>query len=163
NNPWVLISIKHEGRQPQVLEELGADALVAAGKIAQGYRNSFTAIPETIQFRPALRHPKPLIHSTQTAKVTGPEGEEIHCDKFGRVKVKFHWDRRELNDDTSSCWVRVASSWAGNSHGAVTLPRVGMEVLISYLEGDADRPMVMGCLPNSLNPVPYELPANKTK
>ncbi|MEB0076941.1 MULTISPECIES: type VI secretion system tip protein TssI/VgrG [unclassified Pseudomonas] len=163
NNPWVLISIKHEGRQPQVLEELGADAPVAAGKIAQGYRNSFTAIPETIQFRPALRHPKPLIHSTQTAKVTGPEGEEIHCDKFGRVKVKFHWDRRELNDETTSCWVRVASSWAGNSHGAVTLPRVGMEVLISYLEGDADRPMVMGCLPNSLNPVPYELPANKTK
>ncbi|MEA9995908.1 type VI secretion system tip protein TssI/VgrG [Pseudomonas sp. AA4] len=163
NNPWVLISIRHEGRQPQVLEELGADVPVAAGKIPQGYRNSFTAIPETIQFRPALRHPKPLIHSTQTAKVTGPEGEEIHCDKFGRVKVKFHWDRREPDDETSSCWVRVASSWAGNSYGAVTLPRVGMEVLVSYLEGDADRPIVMGCLPNSRNPVPYELPANKTK
>ncbi|MEB0043690.1 type VI secretion system tip protein TssI/VgrG, partial [Pseudomonas sp. MH10] len=163
NSPWVLISIKHEGRQPQVLEESGASSEVEAGRIVQGYRNTFTAIPETIQFRPALRHPKPLIHSSQTAKVTGPEGEEIHCDKFGRVKVKFHWDRRELNDDTSSCWVRVASSWAGNSHGAVTLPRVGMEVLISYLEGDADRPMVMGCLPNSLNPVPYELPTHKTK
>ncbi|MEB0075754.1 type VI secretion system tip protein TssI/VgrG [Pseudomonas sp. CCI3.2] len=127
------------------------------------FNGDVTRTPETIPFRPVLRHPKPLIHSTQTAKVTGPEGEEIHCDKFGRGKVKFHWDRRELNDDTTSCWVRVASSWAGNSHGAVTLPRVGMEVLISYSEGDADRPIVMGCLPNSLNPVPYELPANKTK
>ena len=164
NNPWVLIWVLHEGRQPQVLEELGGSSLeVEAGRIVQGYRNSFTAIPEAIQFRPALRHPKPLIHSTQTAMVTGPESEEIYCDKFGRVKVKFHWDRREQEDETTSCWVRVASSWAGAHYGAVTLPRVGMEVLISYLEGDADRPIVMGCLPNSLNPVPYELPANKTK
>jgi len=163
NNPWVLIWVLHEGRQPQVLEETGASSVVETGRIVQGYRNSFTAIPEAVQFRPALRHPKPLIHSTQTAKVTGPEGEEIHCDKFGRVKVKFHWDRREQEDETTSCWVRVASGWAGAHYGAVTLPRVGMEVLISYLEGDADRPIVMGCLPNSLNPVPYELPANKTK
>ena len=164
NTPWVLIWVLHEGRQPQVLEELGGSALeIEAGRIVQGYRNSFTAIPEAIQFRPALRHPKPLIHSTQTAKVTGPEGEEIHCDKFGRVKVKFHWDRRELEDETSSCWVRVASSWAGAHYGAVTLPRVGMEVLISYLEGDPDKPIVMGCLPNSEHPVPYELPTNKTK
>jgi type VI secretion system secreted protein VgrG len=163
NNPWVLIWVSHEGRQPQMLEELGASSVVEAGRIVQGYRNSFTAIPEAIQFRPALRHPKPLIHSTQTAKVTGPEGEEIHCDKFGRVKVKFHWDRREQEDETSSCWVRVASSWAGAHYGAVTLPRVGMEVLVSYLEGDPDKPIVMGCLPNSEHPVPYELPANKTK
>ncbi|MDB6048249.1 MAG: Type secretion system Vgr family protein, partial [Pseudomonas sp.] len=148
---------------PQVLEELGASLEVEAGQIVQGYRNTFTAIPEAVQFRPALRHLKPPIHSTQTAKVTGPQGEEIHCDKFGRVKVKFHWDRRDLEDETTSCWVRVASSWAGANYGAVTLPRVGMEVLVSYLEGDPDKPIVMGCLPNSLNPVPYELPANKTK
>jgi type VI secretion system secreted protein VgrG len=163
NHPWVVIWILHEGRQPQVPEELGASLEVEAGQIVQGYRNTFTAIPEAVQFRPALRHPKPSIHSTQTAKVTGPQGEEIHCDKFGRVKVKFHWDRRDLEDETTSCWVRVASSWAGANYGAVTLPRVGMEILVSYLEGDPDKPIVMGCLPNSLNPVPYELPANKTK
>ncbi|MDB6048080.1 MAG: type secretion protein Rhs, partial [Pseudomonas sp.] len=141
----------------------GASLEVEAGQIVQGYRNTFTAIPEAVQFRPARRHLKPPIHSTQTAKVTGPQGEEIHCDKFGRVKVKFHWDRRDLEDETTSCWVRVASSWAGANYGAVTLPRVGMEVLVSYLEGDPDKPIVMGCLPNSLNPVPYEQPANKTK
>ncbi|MDB6047398.1 MAG: type secretion protein Rhs, partial [Pseudomonas sp.] len=141
----------------------GASLEVEAGQIVQGYRNTFTAIPEAVQFRPARRHLKPPIHSTQTAKVTGPQGEEIHCDKFGRVKVKFHWDRRDLEDETTSCWVRVASSWAGANYGALTLPRVGMEVLVSYLEGDPDKPIVMGCLPNSLNPVPYELPANKTK
>jgi type VI secretion system secreted protein VgrG len=145
------------------LEELGTSSVVEAGRIVQGYRNTFTAIPEAVHFRPALRHPKPLIHSTQTAMVTGPESEEIHCDKFGRVKVKFHWDRREQEDETTSCWVRVASSWAGAHYGAVTLPRVGMEVLVSYLEGDPDKPIVMGCLPNSQHPVPYELPANKTK
>lgn len=163
NIPWVLIQVSHEGRQPQVLEEFGTSSAVDAGRIVQGYKNSFTAIPEAVPFRPALRHPKALIHSTQTAKVTGPVGEEIHCDKFGRVKVKFHWGRSELEDQTSSCWVRVASNWAGANYGAVTLPRVGMEVLISYLEGDPDKPVVMGCLPNSLNPVPYELPENKTK
>ena len=160
---WVLILVQHQARQPQVLEELAASSPVEEGRIVQGYRNTFTALPEAVQFRPALEHPKPRIHSTQTARVTGPVNEEIHCDKFGRVKVKFHWDRSERDDEKTSCWVRVASSWAGDGYGAVTIPRVGMEVLVSYLEGDADRPVIIGCLPNNLKPVPYGLPENKTK
>ncbi|MEE3509544.1 type VI secretion system tip protein TssI/VgrG [Pseudomonas sp. 10C3] len=160
---WVLVFVQHEARQPQVLEELAGSSLVEDGRIVQGYRNTFTAIAEAVQFRPALEHPKPRIHSTQTARVTGPVNEEIYCDTFGRVKVKFHWDRSEQDDETTSCWVRVASSWAGDGYGAVTVPRVGMEVLVSYLEGDADRPVIVGCLPNNLNPVAYGLPENKTK
>ncbi|KJK02951.1 type VI secretion system tip protein TssI/VgrG, partial [Pseudomonas tussilaginis] len=94
---------------------------------------------------------------------TGPAGEEIFCDEYGRVKVEFHWDRAELNSDKSSCWLRVASSWAGQGFGAVTLPRIGMEVLVTYLEGDPDQPLITGCVPNRLTPQPYPLPANKTK
>ncbi|WP_219061282.1 type VI secretion system Vgr family protein [Pseudomonas sp. UMAB-08] len=160
---WVLIFVQHDARQPQVLEELADSSPVEDGRIAQGYRNTFTAIAEAVQFRPALEHPKPRIHSTQTARVTGPVNEEIYCDTFGRVKVKFHWDRSEQDDETTSCWVRVASSWAGDGYGAVTIPRVGMEVLVSYLEGDADRPVIVGCLANNLNPVAHGLPENKTK
>ncbi|MDD1979815.1 type VI secretion system tip protein TssI/VgrG, partial [Pseudomonas tussilaginis] len=100
---------------------------------------------------------------SQTARVTGPAGEDIYCDEYGRVKVEFHWDRAELNSDKSSCWLRVASSWAGEGFGAVTLPRVGMEVLVTYLEGDPDQPLITGCVPNKLTPQPYSLPANKTK
>ena len=102
-----------------------------------------------------------MVVGDQTARVTGPAGEDIYTDAFGRVRVKFHWDRSEVNDEQSSCWVRVASSWAGDAYGAVITPRVGMEVMISYLEGDVDRPVVTGCLASSLTPTPLTLPAEK--
>lgn len=164
NAVWVPTWIHHEGRQPQVLEEHGAsDEPLQPGQIAQGYRNNFRAIPERVQFRPPISHPKPKIKGTQTAVVTGPKNEEIHCDEYGRVKIKLHWDRSAQDDDSTSLWVRVASSWAGSDYGAVTIPRVGMEVLVDYLDGDPDKPVIIGCLSNNTRRVPYTLPDNKTK
>ena len=98
----------------------------------------------------------------EIATVTGPSGEEIHTDKYGRVKVHFHWDRQQPLDDKSSCWVRVSQGWAGKNWGTVMLPRVGMEVIVDFLEGDPDRPLVTGCVYNAEAMPPYALPANKT-
>ncbi len=129
----------------------------------QGYRNHFTATPWAVPFRPALNHPKPRILGSQSAVVTGPAGEDIHCDEYGRVKVQFFWDREGQADDKTSCWLRVSSSWAGDRYGGIAIPRVGMEVLITFLEGDADQPLITGCLYHKENAVPYDLPANKTR
>ena len=162
NDLWLLLSVKHTGKQPQVLEEsVTSDARPGDG-FTQGYRNSFTAIPWDVFYRPPLLARKPILVS-QTARVTGPEGEDIFCDESGRVKVEFHWDRAELNSDKSSCWVRVASNWAGEQFGSVTIPRVGMEVVVTYHEGDPDQPLITGCVPNTLTPTPYPLPEHKTK
>ncbi|WP_139831920.1 MULTISPECIES: type VI secretion system tip protein TssI/VgrG, partial [unclassified Pseudomonas] len=100
---------------------------------------------------------------SQTAIVTGPGGEEIHCDQYGRVKVQFHWDRDGQADDKTTCWLRVASGWAGAAYGGIAIPRIGMEVLVTFLEGDPDQPLVTGCLYHKENVVPYDLPANKTR
>jgi len=132
-------------------------------EFTQGYRNHFTATPWDIFYRPRLEHPKPKILGSQTAVVTGPAGEEIHCDKYGRVKIQFHWDRQGRFDDKTSCWLRVSSSWAGDRYGGIAIPRIGMEVLITFLEGDPDQPLVTGCLYHAEHVPPYELPANKTK
>ncbi|MFU6379260.1 type VI secretion system tip protein TssI/VgrG, partial [Metapseudomonas otitidis] len=91
------------------------------------------------------------------------EGEEIHCDRHGRIKVQFHWDREGQADEHTSCWLRVASSWAGNAYGAIAIPRIGMEVLVTFLEGDPDQPLVTGCLYHGVHQPPYELPAHKTR
>ncbi|MBX8533090.1 type VI secretion system tip protein VgrG, partial [Pseudomonas cichorii] len=114
-------------------------------------------------YRPPLRHPKPRISGSQTAMVTGPQDQEIHCDQHGRIKVQFHWDREGQQDARSSCWLRVSSSWAGNRYGAVALPRVGMEVLVTFLEGDPDQPLVTGCLYHAENTPPYALPEHRTR
>jgi len=129
----------------------------------QGYRNHFTTTPWDIPHRPALHHRKPKLLGSQTATVTGPENEDIHCDAQGRIKVQFHWDREGQADAHTSCWLRVASSWAGNQWGSLSIPRIGMEVLVSFLEGDPDQPLVSGCLYNSAHPVPYALPEHKTR
>ena len=170
NQLWLLTEIHHEGKQPQVLEEsitdsapYGAQDPVDDTGFTQGYRNHFTATPWTVPFRPTLDHPKPRILGSQSAVVTGPPGEEIHCDEYGRVKVQFFWDRHGQADDKTSCWLRVSSSWAGDQYGAIAIPRVGMEVLITFLEGDPDQPLITGCLYHKQNAVPYELPANKTR
>ncbi len=170
NQLWLLTEIHHEGKQPQVLEEsitdsapYGAQDPVDDTGFTQGYRNYFTATPWTVPFRPTLDHPKPRLLGSQSAVVTGPPGEEIHCDEYGRVKVQFFWDRHGQADDKTSCWLRVSSSWAGDQYGAIAIPRVGMEVLITFLEGDPDQPLITGCLYHKENAVPYELPANKTR
>jgi len=164
NDLWLLTEVRHEGRQPQVLEEsITSDTADSLDDFQQGYRNRFLATPWDVHYRPPLAHPKPRVLGTQTAVVTGPAGEEIHCDKYGRVKVQFHWDREGQADDKTSCWLRVASGWAGNALGAVAIPRVGMEVLVDFLEGDPDQPLVSGCLYHAEHLPPYELPAHKTR
>ncbi|SEL69315.1 type VI secretion system secreted protein VgrG [Pseudomonas sp. NFIX51] len=164
NDLWLLTHIVHEGKQPQVLEEsVTSDTTDNKDDFHQGYRNRFLATPWQVFFRPALNHPKPRVLGSQTAVVTGPKGEEIHCDQYGRVKVQFHWDREGKADDKTSCWLRVSSSWAGDRYGALVIPRIGMEVLVTFLEGDPDQPLITGCLYHKEHPVPYALPANKTR
>ncbi len=170
NQLWLLTEIHHEGKQPQVLEESISDfrgareAQDQAGAgFQQGYRNRFSATPWNTPWRPPLDHPKPRILGSQSAVVTGPKGEEIHCDQYGRVKVQFHWDHQGQADNSSSCWLRVSSSWAGDRYGGIAIPRVGMEVLVTFLEGDPDQPLVTGCLYHAEHVVPYDLPANKTR
>ncbi len=163
NQLWLLTEVLHEGKQPQVLEESVTSHVDSGDGFVQGYRNHFTATPWDTPFRPALRHPKPKVLGSQTAVVTGPAGEEIHCDEYGRVKVQFHWDRHGQADDKTSCWLRVSSSWAGDRYGGIAIPRVGMEVLVTFLEGDPDQPLVTGCLYHKEHQVPYDLPANKTR
>jgi type VI secretion system secreted protein VgrG len=163
NDLWLLTEIHHEGKQPQVLEESVTEHSEADGGFQQGYRNHFTATPWAVPYRPSLEHPKPRILGSQSAVVTGPAGEEIHCDEYGRVKVQFFWDRQGQADDKTSCWLRVSSSWAGDRYGAIAIPRIGMEVLVTFLEGDPDQPLVTGCLYHKEHVVPYDLPANKTR
>ncbi|UVE17753.1 type VI secretion system tip protein VgrG [Pseudomonas sp. LS44] len=177
NQLWLLSEIVHEGKQPQVLEEsisdfgstpsplwgeAGGEGL-SHSDFQQGYRNHFRATPWNAPYRPPLAHPKPHIIGSQSAVVTGPQGEEIHCDQHGRVKVQFHWDRHGQADEQTSCWLRVSSSWAGDRYGGIAIPRVGMEVLVSFLEGDPDQPLISGCLYHAEHVVPYELPAHKTR
>ena len=127
------------------------------------YGNRFTAIPSATVFRPQRTTPRPIVHGLQTAVVTGPSGEEIYCDKYGRIKVQFHWDRLGKKDETTTCYIRVAQILAGRNWGSIFTPRVGMEVLVDFLEGDPDRPLVVGSLYNGDNMPPYTLPDNKTQ
>ena len=127
------------------------------------YRNSFGCLPDTVLFRPPRATPKPRMGGPQTALVVGPSGEEIHCDKYGRIRVQFRWDRLGKKDDTAFCWVRLAQPMAGAKWGHYAIPRVGMEVLVDFLDGDPDRPVVVACLTNTTNMPPYDLPADRTK
>ena len=114
-------------------------------------------------YRPPLVTPKPKVNGVESATVVGPAGEEIHCDEFGRVRVHFHWDRESKMDDSSSCWIHVSQPWAGGSFGGTNLPRVGQEVIVDFLGGDPDRPIIMGRVYTNLKKVPYKLPDNKTQ
>lgn len=130
---------------------------------AASYGCGFSAIDARVPFRAQRLTPKPVVQGPQTAIVVGPAGEEIHTDRFGRVKVQFHWDRYGKRDAQSSCWMRVSHPWAGKGWGAVSLPRVGQEVIVDFLEGDPDRPIITGRVYNAEQMPPYELPANKTQ
>ncbi|GLQ31860.1 type VI secretion system Vgr family protein [Litoribrevibacter albus] len=125
--------------------------------------NHFNCVPKNVIYRPAIKTPKPIIHGVQTAVVTGESGDEIHIDKYGRVKVQFHWDREGKKDSKSSCWIRVSQTWAGKRWGAFFFPRVGQEVLVEFLNGDPDQPIIIGAVYNADLMPPYDLPANKTQ
>jgi type VI secretion system secreted protein VgrG len=127
------------------------------------YRCGFVAMASKQQFRPKRATPKPFVQGPQTAVVVGPGGEEIYTDKYGRVKVMFHWDRLGKKDENSSCWIRVSHPWAGKAWGAVAIPRIGQEVIVDFLEGDPDQPIITGRVYNAEQMPPYALPANKTQ
>jgi type VI secretion system secreted protein VgrG len=124
---------------------------------------SFTTQDRAVPFRPLRNTPKPLVHGAQTAIVVGPSGEEIYVDKYGRVKVQFHWDRYGSNDENSSCWIRVSHPWAGKNWGMIAHPRIGHEVVVEFLEGDPDQPLIVGSVYNNDMMPPYDLPANMTQ
>jgi type VI secretion system secreted protein VgrG len=157
NQQYLVTAVLHRGTQPQMRESGGG-----AGD-APSYRNTFEAAPATVPFRPERVTPRPTVKGAQTAIVTGPAGEEIYTDEHGRVKVHFHWDRTGTKDDKSSCWIRVSQLWAGAGWGAVWMPRIGHEVVVDFLEGDPDRPIIVGRVYHGTNVPPYPLPAERTK
>lgn len=130
--------------------------------IEHAYRNAFEAVDARLPCRPALAAPRPVALA-ETATVVGPSGEEVHTDRHGRVKVRFHWDREGPGDDGAGCWIRVAQAWAGGGMGAQVLPRVGQEVLVRFLDGDPDRPLVVGAVHNGRHPPPLSLPGERTR
>ena len=127
------------------------------------YQCQFTAAPAAQAWRPERRTPRPFVQGPQTAVVVGPAGDEIFTDKYGRVKVQFHWDRYGEKNEKSSCWVRVSTPWAGKSFGFVQIPRIGQEVIVDFLEGDPDQPIITGRVYNAEQMPPWELPANATQ
>src|SRR5262249_29331587 len=145
---YVITRVEYTGAQH--LEAFGGAAQAPPGRRAN-YSNTLECLPLDVPFRPARAVPQPRGHGSQTALVGGPSGEEIYTAERGRIKVQFHWDREGARDERSSCWVRVAQTWAGAQWGCVFLPRVGMEVVVSFLDGDPDRPLVTGCVYNGQN------------
>ena len=153
---YVLTSVTHSGEEGGIYS--------GAGSLSESsYSNTFTAMPSAVVFRPPRVAVKPLIHGTQTAVVVGPSGEEIYTDKYGRVKVQFFWDRLGKLDQSSSCWIRVAQAVAGKSWGGLWTPRLGQEVVVSFLEGDPDRPLITGSVYNAVQMPPYPMPDQQTK
>ncbi len=145
---------------------LRLDSYIASSSPAsegEMFQCNFTAIDSSVTYRPPRVMPKPLVYGAQTAVVSGPAGEEIHTDQYGRVKVQFHWDRYGKNDENSSCWIRVAQPWAGKNWGMLATPRIGQEVVVEFLEGDPDQPLITGSVYNNNQMPPYALPANKTQ
>ena len=156
---WLITRVVHASRPaPSVGGESGG------GEEERDYHNRFECLPADVAWRPERRRPKPRIYGVQTARVVGPAGEEIHTDHHGRIAVQFHWDREGSFDERSSCWIRVGQAWSGASHpGFVFIPRVGMHVVVTFLDGDPDRPLVTGCVYDGAHPTAYPLPDDKTK
>ncbi len=160
---YLLVDVRHSGSQPQVLGEL------AATDEGFEYNNALRVIPATVTYRPPRTTPKAIINGIQSAIVMGPKNEEIYTDKYGRIKVKFHWDHAteadgaKIEDEKRSCWIRVVQSVAGPGWGTVFLPRVGHEVIVNFLEGDPDRPIVTGQVYHGTHNQPYTLPDDKTR
>jgi type VI secretion system secreted protein VgrG len=137
--------------------------VAAAADTPTTYRTSLTAVPSSVNYRLQHHTVKPHTTGPQTAVVVGPAGEEIYTDQYGRVKVQFHWDRYGKNDENSSCWIRVNQAWAGSNYGTMHIPRIGQEVIVDFLNGDPDYPIITGRVYNAMQMPPWDLPANKTQ
>ena len=152
NQAYLLTSVRH-------MASHGAGFQVGgAGGEEPTYRNSFECIPFSTPYRPARVTPEPFVQGCQTAVVVGPGGEEIYTDKYGRVKVQFHWDREGKKNENSSCWIRVSHPWAGQGWGSVSIPRIGQEVIVDFLEGDPDQPIIVGRVYNAEQMPPFGMP-----
>jgi type VI secretion system secreted protein VgrG len=154
NAQYVLTSVQHSAQAPEIYSREGE---------SDSYRNTFSVIPKAIPFRPPASAQKPVIQGCQTGVVTGPEGEEIHTDKYGRVKVHFHWNRHSPQNAGSSCWIRVTQAWAGRNFGSIWIPRIGQEVVVDFLDGNPDRPIITGAVYNADQIHPADLPENKMR
>jgi type VI secretion system secreted protein VgrG len=141
--------------------------LVLSSEITGDHAGKWVTACEVVnaanQYRPAQHTPKPRVNGVESATVVGPAGEEIHTDEFGRVRVHFHWDRESRMDDNSSCWIHVSQPWSGAGFGGTNLPRIGQEVIVDFLGGDPERPVIVGRLYTNLQKTPYRLPDNKTQ
>jgi type VI secretion system secreted protein VgrG len=153
NGPYVITSISHVAQH----------GFSTSSDSESHYSNVLTCMPFGVPFRPLRSTPRPFVHGSHTATVVGPAGEEIFTDKYGRVKVQFHWDRQGKNDADSSCWARVGTPWAGKQWGMIHIPRIGQEVIVDFLEGDPDQPIIVGSVYNADQMPPYKLPDNKTQ
>lgn len=156
NQEYLVIAADHSF----VAEQFRSGSETAEGDSYSGY---YELQPSDRPYKAPALTPKPVIHGPQTAMVVGPSGEEIHTDEHGRIKLKFHWDRYAPGDDKSSRWVRVAQVWSGKQWGGIVIPRIGMEVIVDFIEGNPDRPLVVGTVYNGDNKVPFGLPDNKTQ
>ena len=155
DGPYVLTSVQHAAR--------GAGEFRGGYTGAFQYENQFECIPKALPFRTPQTTPKPVVQGSQSAVVVGQPGEEIFTDKYGRVKVQFHWDREGKSNADSSCWIRVSTLWAGKQWGMIHIPRIGQEVLVDFLEGDPDQPIIVGSVYNAEMMPPYTLPGEKTQ
>ncbi|WP_250654937.1 type VI secretion system Vgr family protein [Alkalimarinus coralli] len=152
NDDFLIAELRQSGDQPQVLEE-------QSGSGSYRFTAEVSCVPSSMEYRSQRGYQRPLIKGSQTAVVHGAPGETIYTDDLGRIKVNFHWER----ENKSSCWVRVSQSWASNQWGAINLPRVGQEVIVDFVDGNPDHPIVTGCVYHSLHKPPYKLPDHKTR
>ncbi len=157
NQEYFLFGVAQEGKQPAALKEQ------APKDVTPGYSNIFMVIPSSVTYRPEQRHAKPIVPGLLSAIVTGPKGEEIWPDEYGRVNVQFHFDREGKRDEKSSCWLRTMQFWNGSTWGSQFIPRVGDEVLVTFVDGNMDYPIIMGSAINEAKQPNYGLPANKTQ
>jgi len=154
NQTYLLTSVQH------TLEQESATG--SGSDVTSKYSNEFRCIPHAVPYRPRRVTPKPVIHGPQTAFVVGKSDEEIYTDQHGRVKVQFHWDRMSEADDTSSCWIRVGQMWAGKNWGGMFVPRIGNEVVVEFIDGDPDRPLITGSVYNAVSAPPYDMSSRPT-
>ena len=154
NGDYVLVSVTHEASLVNAYRSGSNGAELS-------YSNTFTCIPIQLPFRPPRKTPKPFVQGVQHAVVTGPPAEEIFTDKYGRVKVQFYWDRQGKRDANSSCWLRVGQAWAGKGWGSIQIPRIGQEVIVAFVEGNPDEPVIVGSVYNPETMPPYDLPGKK--
>ncbi|WP_454907296.1 type VI secretion system Vgr family protein [Variovorax gossypii] len=163
NRRYLIEAVSYDFQENALRVVGAADAAYSESTSSTSYRQTFDVLPDSAPYRPERVTPRPRTTGPQTAVVVGPAGEEIHTDEYGRIKVQFHWDRYGRRDENSSCWIRVSQTWAGSNYGAMYIPRIGQEVIVDFLNGDPDYPIVTGCVYNAAQMPPWELPRHKTQ